>query len=75
MIKKSHLLYRHLHPAPFKTTIVIDINVPEWESDLCVMVCPSCNGLFAIDFTFLDQVSDDCVCPMCQSRITVEETT
>ena len=32
--------------------------------------CPTCHGVLGIDWTFLDQVQDEIVCPMCSKEFT-----
>lgn len=35
--------------------------------------CPHCNGLFAVDSTYLDQMTEDVNCPMCCLEVVIAE--
>ena len=41
------------------------------DSDYAIenVICPHCNGFFAVDWTYLDQVDDVVSCPMCLGRV------
>ncbi len=34
-----------------------------------VGICPGCNGLIGIDWTYLDQVDNCITCPMCGTQL------
>jgi hypothetical protein len=44
-------------------------NTPEME----YTTCPFCGGYFAVDSSYLDQVSDVIHCPMCCMEVIIEE--
>ena len=39
------------------------------ETGVEVHECPHCNGLFGVDWTYLDQISEEVNCPMCNNRV------
>jgi len=50
------------------------IAVDDEDHEITLVTCPLCQGLFAVDSTFLDQVSDLVCCPMCQSQVGVDDS-
>ena len=52
------------------TEIIIDEN-EDLAMEMCV--CPFCKGLFAVDWTYLEQVTNVIHCPMCCMEVVFEE--
>lgn len=51
------------------TRFVIEIEVKQANANIEVHVCPDCSGTFGIDSTFVDQVTHEINCPMCDAGI------
>lgn len=51
--------------------------IAEWTNEAKVGVeiheCPHCTGVFGVDWTFLDQVSQEIKCPMCEIEVHVSD--
>jgi len=48
--------------------------IAEWSNenvDVEIHECPSCDGVFGIDVSFLDQVKTEVSCPMCNAEVKV----
>jgi len=43
------------------------------EQEIEIVTCPHCNGVFAVDSTYLDQVDDVVHCPMCCIEVIIVE--
>ena len=43
------------------------------ELELTVVTCPNCHGLFGVDSSFLDQVSNTVHCSMCLYEIYIAD--
>lgn len=50
-----------------------DIPVGDGEN-IEVHRCRICHGVFGIDSTFTDQVSEDVACPMCNTHVKLADT-
>ena len=52
-----------------KETKYIQEVIDEDEVGVEIHECPHCTGVFGVDWTFLDQVSQEVKCPMCEQPV------
>jgi hypothetical protein len=43
------------------------------EEEIEITRCPWCNGIFGVDSSYLDQNTDEIICPMCEEEVRMPE--
>jgi len=54
-------------------TLAMKVPTQDGELDIEVMQCPCCQGIFAVDTSYLDEVTEVVHCPMCCEEVLVCE--
>lgn len=54
------------------STYITEFWIKNHDEHIEVHRCPQCAGILGIDSTFLDQVDTSIICPMCTSRIELD---